>query len=171
MDHFIGLLVPLCKSYIRDPTHLINILNELSVQSGILLCILGLTSLYTNIPHNEDIQAMKEMLAIHRSPHDLFHSSYIVEKLTVVLTNNNFEFNGIYYHQVSGIAMGLKLASPYTNLFMTKFEEKYVQTYPLHPIIWKCFIDDIFLIWPRGVEPPHDFINHLNTTSHNQIHQ
>ena len=50
VDHFIGPLVPLSKSYIRDSTHLINILSKFIMQPGILLCTLDTTSLYTNIP-------------------------------------------------------------------------------------------------------------------------
>ena len=101
--------------------------------SGMLLCTLDITSLYTNIPHSEGIQSIKEMLAIHKPPNSLPHNSYIIELLEVVLTNNYFEFNGKHYHQVSGTAMGTKLVPSYANLFMTRFEEKYVCTYPLEP--------------------------------------
>ena len=58
--------------------------------------------------------------------------------------------------------MGTKLAPSYANLFMTKFEEKYVYTYPLHPKLWKRFIDDIFMIWPHGMDSLLEFIDHLN---------
>ena len=162
-DHFIGPLVPLLKSHIRDSTHLKNILNNFTVQSGMLLCTLDITSLYTNIPHNEGTQSNKEMLAIHKPPDSLPQNSYIRELLEVVLTNNHFEFNGKHYHQVSGTGMGTKLASLYANLFMTKFEEKYVYTYPQQPKLWKRFIDDIFLIWPHGMDWRLKFIEHLNT--------
>ena len=40
--------------------------------------------------------------------------------------------------------MDTKLAPSYANLFMTKFEEKYVYIYPLQPNLWKRIIDDIF---------------------------
>ena len=96
-----------------------------------LLCTLDITSLYTNIPHNEGIQSIKEILATHRTPSNLPHHSYIIELLEVVLTNNHFRFNGTYYHLVSGTGVGTELAPSYANLFMTKFEEKYVYTY--HP--------------------------------------
>ena len=142
-DHFIGPLVPLSQSYIRDSTHLINRLNELTLQPGMLLWTLDITSLYTNIPHNEGIQSIREILAIHRTPNNLLHNSHIIEVLEVVLTNNHFEINGTYYHQMSGTAMGTKLAPSYANLFMTRFEEKYVFTYPLQPKLWKRFINDI----------------------------
>ena len=149
MDHFIGPLVPLSQSFIRGSTHLINILNELTLQPGMLLCTFDITILYTNIPHNEGIQSIKEILAIHRIPNILPHNSYIIELLEVVLTNNDIEFNGTYYHQVSGTAMGSNLAPSYANLLMTKFEEKYVYTFPLQPKLWKRSIDDIFPIRPH----------------------
>ena len=59
--------------------------------------------------------------------------------------------------------MGTKLEPLYVNLFMTKFEEKYVYTYPLQPKLWKRFTDDIFLIWPHRMDSLLEFINHLNT--------
>ena len=118
VDHLIGKIVPLSKSYVMDSTHLINILKDFTIQPGILVCTLDVTSLYTNIPHLEGIQSTKEMLAIHKPPDTLPHNSYIIELLELVLTNNHFEFNGEFYHQFSGTAMG------------TKFEDKYVYTYP-----------------------------------------
>ena len=66
VDHFMGPLIPLSDTYIRDSTHLINILNKFIMPPGMLLCTLDITSLYTNIPHNEGIQSTKESLAIHR---------------------------------------------------------------------------------------------------------
>ena len=106
VDHFIGPLLPLSQSFIWDSTYLINILNELTLQPGVLLCTLDITSLYTNVPHNEGIQSIKEILAIHSTPNNLPHNRYIVELHEVVLTNNHFEFNGTDHHQVSGRANG-----------------------------------------------------------------
>ena len=149
VDHFIGPLVLLSESYIRDSTHIINILNKSKMLPEILLCTLDITSLYTNIPHNEGIQSRKEFLAIYRHTNALPHNSYIVELLEVVLTNNYFDFNGKHYHQMSGTALCTKLAPSYSNLFMTKFEQNHVYTYHLQPKLWKRFIDDIYMIWPH----------------------
>ena len=59
--------------------------------------------------------------------------------------------------------MGTKLAPSYANLFMTKFEQTHVYTYHLQPTLWKRFIDDIFMIWPHGMDSLLEFIQHLNT--------
>ena len=137
VDHFIGPLVPLSRSYIRDSTHMINILLDYEPTPNMLLCTLDITSLYTNIPHYEGVQAIKEILAIHRDINALPHNSYIIELLQVVLTNNYFDFNCKHYHQKSGTAMGTKLAPSYANLFMSKFEQDHVYTYHLQPSLWK----------------------------------
>ena len=108
------------------------------------------------------LKQSKKMLAIYRPPNTKPYNSYIIELLELVLTNNHFEFNGTYYHQLSGTAMGTKLAPSYANLFMSSFEDKYVYTYPQQPTLWKRFIDDIFLIWPHGKESLNKFIKHLN---------
>ena len=92
VDYFIGPLVLLSQSFFRDSTHLISILSELTLQPGMLLCTLDITSLYTNIPHNEGIQSIKEIPAIHRTPNNVPHNNYIIELLEVVLTINHFEF-------------------------------------------------------------------------------
>ena len=59
--------------------------------------------------------------------------------------------------------MGTKLAPSYANLFMTKFEQNHVYTYHLQPTLWKRFVDDIFMIWPHGMDSLLEFIQHLNT--------
>ena len=163
VDHFIGPLVPLSRSYIRDSIHMINILKNFKIIPNMLLCTLDIPSLYTNIPNSEGVQAIKEFLAIHRDINALPHNSYIIKLLQVVLTNNYFDFNGKHYHQKSGTVMGTKLAPSYANLFTSKFEQAHVYTYHLQPTLWKRFIDHIFLIWPHGMDSLVEFIQYLNT--------
>ena len=57
---------------------MINILNKFNMSPDRLLRTLGITSLYTNIPHNEGKQSIKEFLAIYRHTNTLPHNSYIV---------------------------------------------------------------------------------------------
>ena len=47
---------------------------------------------------------------------------------------------------------------------MGELEDKALQNAlnNLQPLIWKCFIDDIFMIWTRGKESLLQFYNFLN---------
>ena len=47
--------------------------------------------------------------------------------------------------------------------FMGWFEDIYVYTYRLQPLIWKWYIDDIFIIWQHGQEEPDQLLNYLNS--------
>ena len=53
--------------------------------------------------------------------------------------------------------MGTALAPNYANIFMDKFETKALENYSLKPLLWKRFIDDIFMVWSHG----EDQLNHF----------
>ena len=70
-----------------------------------------------------------------------------------ILRNNVFEFDGNYFAQAKGTAMGTKMAPAYACLFMAQMEEDFLaaQDEETHNslVLWKRFIDDIVAIW-RG---------------------
>ena len=59
--------------------------------------------------------------------------------------------------------MGTKLAPSFANIFMGWFEDSFVYTYKLQPLMWKRYIDDVFMIWQHGEPELKDFITHLNS--------
>ena len=46
---------------------------------------------------------------------------------------------------------------------MDRFETKALDGYPLKPLTWKCFIDDIFMIWTNREDSLIKFIEYLNS--------
>ena len=63
--------------------------------SGTILVSMNVTSLYTNIPHNDGIEAYREAWdhrAVKEPP-----TEYIVQLLTLVLKHTNFTFNGEHF--------------------------------------------------------------------------
>ena len=62
-----------------------------------------------------------------------------------VLKNNLFEFDSKFYKQISGTAIGTKLAPPYTCLFMEHIKTEFFKKQDIKPGFWKRFIGDIFL--------------------------
>ena len=168
VDHIIQPLVPLLPSYLRDSSHLLNLLRNIKIPDNSILATLDVTSLYTNIPNKEGIHAVSKYLFRHWNAFDNPTNASICNLLHLVLTANNFEFDNKEFLQVGGTAMGTKLAPSFANLSMGDFEDKFVYTYPKQPFIWKRFIDDIFLIWTYSEQELNDFIAHLNT-SHDTI--
>ena len=53
--------------------------------------------------------------------------------------------------------MGTATAPNYANLFM---DTKALANWPLKPMIWMRFIDDIFMIWTHGEDKLDEFITY-----------
>ena len=81
----------------------------------------------------------------------------------LVLTCNIFLFNGVYYFQLIGVAMGTRLAPTFACLFMGVLESKFLASWTgLAPRMWRRYIDDIFFLWNEGEEELKLFLSHLN---------
>nr|XP_039261668.1 uncharacterized protein LOC120337836 [Styela clava] len=115
-------LTPLmCKrvipSYIRDSMDFLNHLQKIkTIGQESLLVSMDVVSLYTNIPHNDGLEAMEKYL--NRFSEDKQEIPWIAKAANLVLTNNNFVFDEQHYLQIQGTAMGTKLAPKYANIFM-----------------------------------------------------
>ena len=125
---------------------------------------LDVTSLYTNIPNQDGIKAIKDILNIERPSNVNPKNETLVELLKMVLSKNNFQFNGNNYLQIGGTAMGTKVAPSYANLFMRKLEEQLLKSFPLKPTVWYRYIDDIFFIWEHGEDNFKNWFKHLNSS-------
>ena len=82
--------------------------------------------------------------------------------LRLILTLNNFIFNGVHWLQSQGTSMGTCTAPSYANIFMGKLESTMLSDYPYKPLVWFRYIDDIFFIWTHGNDKLHDFIEYVN---------
>ena len=171
VDIFLRPHLPKTKSYLKDTTHLLQTLKELPLlKANAILCTLDVSSLYTNIPNNEGLKAVADFLSAHRvkGPNPEPTNSSLCKLLEMVLKMNNFNFDGNHYIQVSGTAMGTRVAPNFANIFMSDFEDKHIYSYHKQPLVWLKFIDDIFFIWEDGQESLDVFLKHLNQV-HNSI--
>ena len=62
VDENIKHLAKLVPSYIKDTTHFLQLLSTTSIQEEDLLVTIDVTSLYTNIIHEEGLQAMQDWM-------------------------------------------------------------------------------------------------------------
>ena len=128
---------------------------------GSILVTLDVTSLYSNIPHNDGIKACEQFLTSKHSNSGISTES-VCELISTVLTKSRFHFNDDNYLQTMGCAMGTKMAHGFASLFMGKFEEDKLNQYHRQHLIWLRFLDDIFLIWEYSEEELLYFMKYPN---------
>ena len=147
ITHFIQPLASNLPSHIKDTKHFLNLTEKLPpLPSNAVLVKADVTSLYTNIPHEEGIAAVIHFMEKYK--HLLPTNCQTVRAiLDFILKHSTFKFMDTHIHQVCGTSMGTRMAPPYANLFMGKEEQIIILTF-LHLIyFWKRFIDDIFFIF------------------------
>ena len=126
-----------------------------------ILASFDVESLYSNIPHDLGLDAIKFWLQKH--PEDLhrrFTDNFILDSIEFILQNNTFYFNGEHYRQRKGTAMGTKFAPVYATLVMGYLEETlyrkvandFGQQFGEYFMkFWNRFLDDCFVPWTRSL--------------------
>ena len=165
VDHFLNPLCPKIRSYVKDSTHFLQIMEETNnIPPNSYLVTLDVNSLYTNIPVDQGLSAVKKTLTSNRPDSRCKPTNQsILNLLKLVLTKNNFNFNGKHFLQIKGVSMGSKVSPSLAILYMGDFETLHVYTYHQQPLIYVRYIDDIFMIWPHSLEDLNSFITHLNS--------
>ena len=134
------LLRPYTKhvtSYLSDTTDFLNNFPN-TIPKDTILASFDIESLYSNIPHNLGLEAVKYW--IEKYPDNLnsrFSKEFILDGIKLILENNIFCFNDTFYRQEKGTAMGTKFAPVYATLTIGYLEEKLTPS--LKPTIMQSF--------------------------------
>ena len=86
------------------------------------------TSLFTNIPLTETIELAINLIKANEPSVKLSRAQ--LRKMFLFATKQaHFLFNGDYYDQIDGVAMGSPLGPVLANLFMGVYEKKWLRRY------------------------------------------
>ena len=120
-------------------------------------------ALFTSVPiepaikiiqqHLEDDQELQQRTSIS--------VQHIIMPLESCLKNTHFIFQGRFYEQTEGAAMGSPLSPIIANLYMEAFEKKTISTSPTPPSLWRRFVDDTFVIIKKTQKD--SFISHISS--------
>ena len=142
------LLQPINKrlpSYLKDTNHLLKVLKDVPpTKPGEkrLLYKADVKSLYTVIPKEDGLKAIQFWL--EREVDFPYPVHTILRLVELVLTLNHFEFDGEFYTQKRGVAMGTRMGPSYACLFVGWIEHRFFESYQgLIPELYKRYIDDI----------------------------
>ena len=136
-------------------------LKEVSINDEFLVSF-DVTSLFTNIPLKETIKLAVDL--IKTSYPNLKISSADLTKLFKFATcETHFLFNGKFYDQIDGVAMGSPLAPVLANLFMGRNEKLWIENFQGTPLsYYRRYVDDTFSVFSNSLEAT-EFFNYINT--------
>ena len=120
------------------------------------MCSFDVSSLFTNVPLDETIQILYALPDPPTLPR-----SVLKVLLEFATKKSHFIFNGGYYNQIDGVAMGSPLGPVLTKIFMCHFEEKWVLNNNARPSIWFQYVDDTFTLFDSK-NTVTQFLHYLN---------
>ena len=113
------------SSYIQDTNDFLYKISNIKMNENDWIFTMDVMSLYTNMPHDEGIKSIHDLLNSNRQ-NQLPTNENLIHLLEMVLKLNNFIFNNKNYLKINGTAMGMTVAPTYANLFMDYKERKYI---------------------------------------------
>ena len=161
IDFYLNPLSMKHFSYIRDTYDFLEKVKGLRVPPEAFLFSLDVESLYTNIETPLGLRAVRDCFA--RFPDASRPEEAILELLELSLTRNDFEFEGEFYLQIKGTAMGKRFAPAYANIYMAQWEETVFPKCEKVPLSYFRFLDDIWGVWDRSRQEFDAFLGVLNT--------
>ena len=166
VERILTQLLKFVPTHLQSSTHFLkNLANKYpsGVPANAFMFTMDVSSLYTNIPINDAIPVISDMVLRHISEIDTFGLTVkeIDNLLTLCLQNSFFRLDGDYFLQNSGVAMGNKMGPPVAILFMHSLEQQ-LSTH-LRPDIFMRYIDDYFGVWTQGEGQFVQFQQHINS--------
>jgi len=149
------------ESYIKDTYDFINRVRDVEIDPQWLLITADVESLYTNMKIDLILESIRDMF--HLYPDRNRPDRDILDLLELTLRNNDFVFDGKFYLQICGIAMGRRYAPSAANIYLRRFDIQAMTGFRINPKLYGRFLDDIFGIWPGSRQELEEFENFLNS--------
>ena len=135
LAHIIKPLVGQSPHHLKNTQHFIQQLQGKKLEPGEVITSFDVKALFTSVPVQPAIQIVKQRLQQDNTlPQRIsMFIPQITSLLEFCLTNTYFLFQGKYYEQAQGAAMGSPISPLIANIFMGEFEVKALSSisYPL----------------------------------------
>lgn len=148
--------------HVRNSFEFFDFINDMEVPEGFALISLDVKSMYTNIPCELALQCVEnrwDEIEMHCTiPKDQF-----LHMLKTCITSTVFQFEDVFYKQVSGLAMGQSTSAVLADIVMEDIELQIMERTPFLIYVYKRYADDSFLIVPReNINDILDVFNGVN---------
>ena len=119
--------------------------------------------LFTSVPTTQATNIIKKLLEQDQElqQRTLLSIENIISLLEFCLNSTYFSFQGKYFKQLEGAAMGSPISPIVASLCMESFEVEAIRSAPHPPYLWKRFVDDTFMIIESSQK--NEFLEHINS--------
>ena len=147
----------------QNSEDLVSKLTPIKVEEDESIISFDISALFTSVPVEESITLILERLEADLTLSDRTSLSpqQAMDLLRMCLTTTYFKYDGVFYSQIEGAAMGSLVSPIVANLFMEWFEDRALMTYRDPPRFWGWYMDDgLAVIKTHAIE---SFAVHLNS--------
>ncbi|CAF4165834.1 unnamed protein product, partial [Rotaria sordida] len=140
--------------------------SKVNIRQETLFCTIDVADLYTMVPQTEGVLSLKKMLD-HLKLKQVggLKIETIIRLSRFVMQSNYFSYNGQFYHQIRGGAMGSPLTLTVANCYMFFYEQQIIKQISNSGGLYFRYMDDIFIAinWPvRHLFKQIDKWNHFD---------
>ena len=149
--------------HVQNTRDFIKQIKDVRLKDGENIISYDVTSLFTSVPIKPALDIIQQRLTKDQDLHKRTSMTIqqIISLLEFCLNSTSFMFQGQYYQQMEGAAMGSPLSPIIANIFMEHFEEQALESAPHPPSLWKRFVDDTFVILETSYK--EEFFHHINS--------
>ena len=160
IDSFLRPITTRHPSYLKDTYDFVGKIRHQRIPPGAFLVTGDVTALYTNMTHERMLNVTRRQF--ERFPVAGRPDQHLLDLLDVTLKSNDFVFNGEWYLQICGTAMGYPASPSLANEYLEEFDSG-AHRYSVVPRLYRRFIDDVFFVWTGTVEELMRFGEYLNS--------
>ena len=160
------ILKPLVGSsshHVKNTQDFIDQINGIHLGHDQCMMSYNVKVLFTSVPTTKAITLIKQLLEQDQELQQRTSLSMenILSLLEFCINSTYFSFQGKFYEQLEGAAMGSPLSPIVANLYMESFEVETIRSAPHPPYLWKRFVDDTFTILQSSQK--NGFLEHINS--------
>ena len=164
--HLVTLLSPLVghsTSAVKNSGDLVQFVSSVELTSSEILLSFDVVALFTKIPVDLAIDVVRRRLEDDTvSERTNLTIDSIITLLEFCLKATYLRYQGCYYQQIFGTAMGSPVSVTIANLVMEDIERA-LTTFERPPRFWKRYVDDaLTAMHPDTVQSFHDHLNSIN---------
>ena len=122
LDRILKPLVQNSNYILKDTFDFVNKVSCLPTSQEQFMVSFDVESLFTNIPTDETIEIILNRAYKESQKFNDMDRETLKKLLIICTKESHFQFNGKYYDQIDGVAMGSPLGPLFANIFNDEFE-------------------------------------------------